>query len=200
MNDHYFSQNPSSAHHEREFETTILGFSMRFHTDAGVFSRNELDPGSRLLIETAGPITGTALDLGCGWGPVGLSLALANPKARFILADVNGRAADLSERNRRANGVINALVMISDGFQAVQGRFDHILTNPPIRAGKQVIYRLFDESYEHLNGGGLLNVVIRKQQGAPSAKAHLEEVFGNCEVIDKSGGYWILRSRKEQAE
>ena len=200
MNEHYYTQSPVSAHHEREIEARVLGHDMRFLTDAGVFSRDELDPGSRLLIETAGEIRGRALDMGCGWGPVGLSLALENPRAEFVMADVNERAVDLSERNRRANGVINAEVILSDGFSSVEGTFDHILTNPPIRAGKQVIYGMFRDAFRFLNAGGLLSVVIRKQQGAPSAKKFLEEVFGNCETIAKSGGYWILRCRKEQAE
>jgi len=200
MNEHYYTRTPVSAHHDRLIETTLLGRQMRFHTDAGVFSRDDVDPGSRLLIESAGPISGRALDMGCGWGPVGLALALDNPDAEFVMADVNERAVDLSERNRRANGVINAEVILSDGFSSVEGTFDHILTNPPIRAGKQVIYGMFRDAFRRLNAGGLLSVVIRKQQGAPSAKKFLEEVFGNCETVAKSGGYWILRCRKEKSE
>ncbi len=197
MADHYFSNNPTSAHHERQIETTLRGKAMRFYTDAGVFSKDEVDPGSRLLIETAAALSGRVLDMGCGWGPVGLSLALANPDAQIVMADINERAAELSERNRRLNGVLNAQIIISNGFEEVDGEFDHVFTNPPIRAGKQTIYAMFDESYRRLHTGGTLNIVIRKQQGAPSAKKHLEEVFGNAEVIDKSGGYWIIRCTKQ---
>ncbi len=196
MADHYFSNSPSSAHHERQIETTLLGREMRFYTDAGVFSKDDVDPGSRLLIESADELSGCVLDMGCGWGPVGLSLALANPNVQFLMADINERAAELSERNRRLNGVLNAQVIVSDGFSGIEGKFDHVFTNPPIRAGKQVIYGMFDESFRRLNSGGTLNIVIRKQQGAPSAKKHLEEVFGNAEVVTKSGGYWIIRSVK----
>lgn len=196
-NDHYFSNAPLSAHNERQITATLLGFEMRFHTDAGVFSRDDVDPGSRLLVESVAPMSGRVLDMGCGWGPVGLSIALKNPECTVLMADVNERAVDLSERNRRTNGVLNASVIQSDAFESVEGEFDHILTNPPIRAGKAVIYGMFDESFRRLRTGGTLNIVIRKQQGAPSAKKHLEEVFGNAEVIAKSGGYWIIRSTKE---
>ena len=200
MNEHYYTRTPVSAHHDRLIETTLLGRQMRFHTDAGVFSRDDVDPGSRLLIESAGPISGRALDMGCGWGPVGLSLALENPGAEFLLADVNERAVELSERNRRLNGVINAQVVESNAFESVEGEFSHILSNPPIRAGKQVIYGMFDEAHNRLLPGGMLTIVIRKQQGAPSAKKHLEELFGNAEVIARGGGYWIIRSVKEASE
>ena len=197
MNDHYYSHTPVSAHHERLIETKILGRDMRFNTDAGVFSRDDVDPGSRLLIDSAGPLTGRVLDLGCGWGPVGLSLALENPKADFLMADINERAVELTERNRRLNGVLNARVIESDAFESIEGQFEHILTNPPIRAGKAVIYGMFDESFSRLTPGGDLTIVIRKQQGAPSAKKHLEETFGNAEIIARGGGYWIIRSVKE---
>lgn len=200
MNDHYYTHNPVSAHHEHLIESTLLGRDMKFYTDAGVFSRDDVDPGSRLLIESMGPLSGRVLDLGCGWGPVGLSLALENPQADILMADVNERAVDLSERNRRMNGVLNACVIASDAFESIEGEFSHVVTNPPIRAGKQVIYGMFDESFRRLLPGGTLTIVIRKQQGAPSAKAHLQELFGNAEVIARGGGYWIIRSRKEQSE
>lgn len=200
MNDHYFTSAPVSAHKERQISVSLLGRDMRFFTDAGVFSRDAVDPGSRLLIESAGPLSGRVLDLGCGWGPVGLSLALNNPSAQIVMADINERAVELSERNRRVNCVLNAQVLSSDGFESILGTFDHILTNPPIRAGKQVIYGMFDESFRRLNEGGALTIVIRKQQGAPSAKKHLTDLFGNAEIIARDGGYWILQSRKELAE
>jgi len=200
MNDHYYTSEPVSAHKERLIETELLGRDMRFYTDAGVFSRDDVDDGSRLLIETAEKLTGRVLDLGCGWGPIGLSLALENPDADFLMVDINERAVELSERNRRMNGVVNARVIASDEFESIEGEFNYILTNPPIRAGKKVIYSMFDESFVHLKPGGTLTIVIRKQQGAPSAKKHLEEVFGNAEIVARDGGFWIIRSRKEQAE
>ncbi len=199
MGEHYFTQNPASAHRERTFETTVCGLTLSFVTDAGVFSKDGLDPGSRLLIETLPPLSGRVLDLGCGWGPIGAALALKNPDARLVLADVNERALALARRNLALNGA-RAEVVESDGFSALGGVFSHVVTNPPIRAGKAVIYALFDEARRRLTPGGTLTVVIRKQQGAPSALKHLEETFGNAEILDRDAGYWIIRARRTDGE
>ena len=113
------------------------------------------------------------------------------------MCDVNERAVQLSNKNIRANRLHNAQAVVSDAFSALEGEFDHVVTNPPIRAGKQVIYAMFDEAYRRLTPGGTLTIVIRKQQGAPSAQKHLLELFGNCETIARGGGYHVLQSRKE---
>ena len=199
MPDYYYTQEPASAHKERSITARALGLTLSFETDAGVFSKNELDPGSRLLIESMGALSGRVLDLGCGWGPVGTFLSLANPDAQLVMSDVNERALDLARRNLKNNGA-TAEVVESDGFAALEGAFDHVVTNPPIRAGKALIYGLFDTAHERLRDGGALTIVIRKQQGAPSALKHLQETFGNAEVIAKGGGYWIIRSVKGKEE
>lgn len=199
MPDYYYTQEPASAHKERSITVRALGLTLSFETDAGVFSKNELDPGSRLLIESLGALSGRVLDLGCGWGPVGTFLSLVNPQAQLVMSDVNERALDLARRNLKNNGA-TAEVIASDGFAALEGTFDHIATNPPIRAGKALIYGLFDTAHERLREGGTLTIVIRKQQGAPSALRHLEETFGNAEVIAKGGGYWIIRSVRGKEE
>ena len=199
MPDYYYTQEPASAHKERSITARALGLTLSFETDAGVFSKNELDPGSRLLIESMGALSGRVLDLGCGWGPVGTFLSLANPQAQLVMSDVNERALDLARRNLKNNGAA-AEVVESDGFAALEGAFDHVVINPPIRAGKALIYGLFDTAHERLREGGALTIVIRKQQGAPSALKHLQETFGNAEVIAKGGGYWIIRSVKGKEE
>lgn len=197
MADHYYTPLPESAHRPRAVQAELLGHALRFETDAGVFSRDAVDPGSRLLIEAMGEVSGRVLDLGCGWGAVGVSLAAANPQARLVLCDVNQRAVELARRNLQANRIGNAEAVVSDAFSALEGSFDHVVTNPPIRAGKQVIYAMFDEAFERLLPGGTLTIVIRKQQGAPSAQKHLLERFGNAETIARGGGYHVIRSRKE---
>ncbi|MDR0929791.1 MAG: methyltransferase, partial [Oscillospiraceae bacterium] len=162
MPDHYFTESPASAHAPQAFSFAFRGHSLRFETDAGVFSRDAVDKGTQLLLEALPEdFTGRALDLGCGWGAVGICMAAAWPGAQVLLTDVNARAAELARQNLRANG-LTAEVMQGDGLSAVPGHFDLIALNPPIRAGKAVVYRLFEESAARLTPDGALLVVIRK--------------------------------------
>ena len=195
MSDHYYTANPASAHDERRVALTALGNALVFTTDAGVFSRDGLDKGTEALLNALPvPMEGRVLDLGCGWGPVGVALGKKYPALEIVMTDINQRAAELARRNLAANGV-QAQVVQGDGFAAVEGSFDAILTNPPIRAGKAVIYALFREARARLNPGGALYIVIRKQQGAPSALKFLREVYDEAEVIDRSGGFHVIRAR-----
>lgn len=200
MNDHYYTQNPTSAHRPGEALVRALGLEMRFETDAGVFSRDGLDAGSRLLLESLPPLEGRVLDLGCGWGAIGVTLALKYPAAQIVLSDINARAVDLARLNIRRLGAVNARVLESDGFEAVSGDFDFIVTNPPIRAGKRVIYEMFSQANSRLRPNGRLYLVIRKQQGAPSALKYLSGLFGDARVIERGGGYWIIQCQKTGGE
>ncbi len=195
-NDHYYTAEPQSASRPAECAFTYRGAALRFQTDAGVFSRGELDPGTRLLLEALPEtMTGDLLDLGCGWGAIGVSLARTWPEARVTMADVNRRALELSRKNAAANGV-RAECVESDGFAALRElRFDAVITNPPIRAGKQVIYRMFADAAGQLKPGGALYLVIRKQQGAESCLRYLGTLFQTTEKLDRSGGYWVIRAR-----
>lgn len=201
MNDQYYTPDPHSASNPQPFNVTVCGKALHFTTDAGVFSRGELDQGTRLLLEALPPLTGTALDLGCGWGAVGVTLACVNEGLRVVMSDVNRRALALAAENARRNGAACETVE-SDGFSALEGRvFDTIVTNPPIRAGKQVIYRMFADAAAHLAPGGALYIVIRKQQGAESAIRYLSGIYEHVEKKDRSGGFWVLcaSSPKEEA-
>ena len=195
MNDHYYTPNPTSAHDEWQIEAEVLGNHLRFTTDAGVFSRDGLDKGTELLLNALPPLEGRVLDLGCGWGAVGVALGAKYPALTIVMTDVNARAVELSRRNLSANGV-KAEVLQGDGFEHVTGSFDAIVTNPPIRAGKAVIYGLFDRARDFLNPGGALYIVIRKQQGAPSALKYLKELYGDAEVIDRGSGFHVIRARR----
>jgi 16S rRNA (guanine1207-N2)-methyltransferase len=197
--DHYFTESPASAHEPREVTLRCGERTLICRTDAGVFSRQRLDPGSALLLEALAKalpadFSDRALDLGCGWGAVGLCLACRFPQAELTLCDVNRRALDLAERNFARNG-LRGTFHLSDGLADVPGEFALIATNPPIRAGKAVLWRLFAESRARLAPGGALFVVIRKQQGAPSALAHLRGLFDAAEVVARGGGYWVIRCR-----
>lgn len=200
MSEQYFTSQPTSLHKYAKFETEILGNCVVFNTDSGVFSKDGLDFGTRTLLEAVPPLYGRILDLGCGWGAVGVSVGKKYPETQIVMSDVNERAMELAKKNLSENGVTNAEVIKSDAMDDVDGTFDFILNNPPIRAGKAVIYKMFDQASERLNPGGALYVVIRKQQGAPSAKAHLQEKFTHVEVIAKEKSYWIIECKKEADE
>ena len=195
MSEHYYTENPQSAHDERLIEVRALGNVLRFTTDAGVFSRGEADPGSVLLLESLPEeMGGEILDLGCGWGVIGISVARKWPAARVTMADVNLRALELSRENAKRNRA-DVVCAESDGMAAFEGRtFDAVITNPPIRAGKQVIYRMFADAAKCLKPGGTLYLVIRKQQGAESCMKYLETVFAEVEKVSKSGGFWVIRA------
>lgn len=197
MGDHYYTEVPGSAHDERAVTVRALGQELTFLTDAGVFSRDGLDRGTELLLEALPALSGRVLDLGCGWGAVGVSLAKRYPACRVTMSDVNRRALDLAAKNAQSNGA-RAQCVQSDGLDAVEGPFDLIVTNPPIRAGKQVIYRLFAQSADRLSPGGALYLVIRKQQGAESAIKYLKTIFSQVDTVEKSGGFWVIRCIKRE--
>ena len=185
----YFDVNPDAAHDIHDLAVVLLGQKMNFYTDAGVFSKKMIDYGSQVLLSTLDFQEGeSVLDVGCGYGPIGLSLAKAQGVV-VTMVDVNERALDLAKKNASRNGV-EAQIFSSDVYEAVEGVFDHVISNPPIRAGKKVVHQVITGSFEHL-------IVIQKKQGAPSAKAKMEETFGNCEIVKKDKGYYILRSEKE---
>lgn len=193
MPDHYFSETPNSAHRPRAFTDSVLGQALTFHTDAGVFSRDGIDTGSRILMEASAPFSGRVLDMGAGWGAVGVSVAKAFPETRVVMAEINSRAIELIHANMRENGVTNAETLATDGYANVSGEYDVILSNPPIRAGKAVIYRMFADARAHLAPGGRMFLVIRKQQGAPSAIKYLKTLYADVDVIEKEAGFWIIR-------
>ncbi|MDD6143104.1 MAG: class I SAM-dependent methyltransferase [bacterium] len=194
-NDHYYTSAPTSAHKEASVEVEYRGHKLHFDTDSGVFSRTELDRGTEVLLDTLEEVSGSVLDMGCGWGIIGVAVGKNWPDTQITMADINQRACALSAANARKNGVA-AEVLESDGYEKVLGRsYDLILQNPPIRAGKAVIYQMFADAARCLNPGGELRLVIRKQQGAPSAITYLRTLFDSVETIEKKSGFWIISCR-----
>ncbi|MGT2547166.1 class I SAM-dependent methyltransferase [Streptococcus milleri] len=192
----YFAENPDAEHDIHELNVQLLGQNMTFLTDAGVFSKKMIDYGSQALLKCLDfHKQESVLDVGCGYGTLGLTLVKAK-EVKATLVDINQRALDLARQNADRNQVL-ATIFQSNIYQNVEGRFHHIISNPPIRAGKQIVHEVIAGSHAHLLDGGDLTIVIQKKQGAPSAKAKMEEVFGNCEILKKDKGYYILRSRKE---
>ncbi|WP_421382635.1 class I SAM-dependent methyltransferase [Bacillus salacetis] len=200
MTNHYYSRTPEVESDPQNVETVLREFKFRFKTDQGVFSKNEIDFGSRLLIDAfkENGVEGPLLDVGCGYGPVGLSMAKSFPERTVHMVDVNERALGLAKENASGNGISNVSIYESSCFENVsENHFSAILTNPPIRAGKSVVHEILADSYDHLAEGGELWVVIQKKQGAASAQKKMEEVYGNAEVAAKKKGYQILKSVKE---
>ncbi|RED54587.1 class I SAM-dependent methyltransferase [Cohnella lupini] len=202
MNDHYYTNKPTSASNRKAFDAMLRGLNLRLTSDAGVFSRDGVDYGSRVLIEHMEiPRDANVLDIGCGYGPIGLIAARLAPQGHVKLIDINERAVELATLNAKANGIHNVSFAQSDIFSGVRSEtFDVILSNPPIRAGKAVVHQLFSESREHLNPGGSIWVVIQNKQGAQSARAKLEEIFGEEEVVEvgKDKGFRLYRCRRKQ--
>ncbi|MEL3962883.1 class I SAM-dependent methyltransferase [Lysinibacillus endophyticus] len=200
MSEHYYSKKPQTESKPRQWKFTLREYSFLFETDTGVFSKSEVDFGSRVLIETfeLPDLNGAILDVGCGYGPIGLSIAKDNPERTVYMMDINERAVSLAKKNAQLNGIQNVRIFESDGLAEVENDLQvaAILTNPPIRAGKDTVFKIYDGAYEKLAQGGELWVVIQKKQGAPSSVVHLEEKFAEVEVVEKKKGYWIIRAKK----
>lgn len=193
----YFTKNPTTKDDIYKFKWNALGEEFVFNTSNSVFSKSAVDFGTMTMIQSfvtnERGFEGSILDLGCGYGPVGVILAKAMSKVKITMLDINERAVKLSEMNAKENKVAEKInVLQSNILENIEEKFDRILTNPPIRAGKETVYSFFDKAYEHLNDGGKLYVVIQKKQGANSAIDKLNSLFGNCETIYKKAGYFIL--------
>lgn len=197
--DHYFTDNRHLAENRKEISFRFWCLDYFFITDNGVFSKDSIDFGTRVMLDTickCDELQDKILDVGCGYGPVGITLKKIYPKKHFEMVDVNPRAVLLAQENAKRNNV-DVTIYESDVYERVNGNtFTDIIANPPIRAGKIVIYKIFEEAHDHLVSGGSLWVVIRKQQGALSAAKKIKEVFGNCDIINREKGYFILRAKK----
>ena len=193
-NEHYFTSRPTSESDPREIVAQLRGKDYRFVTEAGVFSRSKVDRGTRLLIDTLPiPSQGRMLDLGCGYGPVGIVAAREQPGLEVVMVDINQRAVELARINAGLNDVPGVDIRHGEGFSMVPERdFTLIASNPPIRAGKQVMYPLLANAKDHLLPNGTLYVVIRTKQGASSLERHLTTIYSRVDTIAKGGGYRVF--------
>lgn len=181
MSKMYYAENPDAAHDIHELRVDLLGQKMTFLTDAGVFSKKIVDFGSQLLLKCLEVNQGeTVLDVGCGYGPLGLSLAKAYG-VQATMVDINTRALDLARRNAEKNNA-KATIFQSNIYEQVEGHFDHVISNPPIRAGKQVVHEIIEKSKDFLETGGDLTIVIQKNKGLQV----LSPRWRMCLVIVKS--------------
>ncbi|ENN95956.1 methyltransferase small [Methanocaldococcus villosus KIN24-T80] len=195
---HYFSEKPTTKSNIKIIEDILRGKLLKFKTDSGVFSSDKIDKGTKILVESVEVNKNDEiLDLGCGYGVIGI--ALADEVKSVLMSDINRRALKLAKENIKLNNLSDKYidVVYSDLFNNINKRFDKIITNPPIRAGKEVLNRIIGEGKDYLKDGGEIWLVIRTKQGAKSLANYMEEIFGNVETVEIKGGYRVLKSKKQ---
>lgn len=195
---HYYTNNTDLKSDETIIQFRYKNKNVLLKSDYGVFSKEKVDYGSRVLLDNVllNEQQKKLLDVGCGYGTLGVSLKIDNPWLRVDMVDVSERAVHLSNESIQLNHLSNIKAYQSNIYENVNDTFDVIVTNPPIRAGKKVVLEILEKSYIFLNEDGIIYVVIQKKQGAPSAKKKLEEIFENCEIVKRDKGYYVLKSRK----
>lgn len=194
---HYYTDNSQLASSPRSFDYYFDNEKFIFTTDNGVFCKENVDYGSYLLIKNTfrQALGNRLLDLGCGWGPVGIIIKRFNPDIEVTAVDVNLRAVELTNLNAVQNKTLIKACLCTD-ILTLNLLFDSIILNPPIRAGKVVIYDLYDKAYHTLRENGSLYIVIQKKQGASSSVNKLSELFKTVTVLDREGGYWVIQAIK----
>ena len=198
---HYFKDDPNLASNIKTITYEVNGLTMNLFTDNGVFSKGKVDEGSLAFLKVILPLDlgDNILDLGCGYGTIGLTLAVAKKEARVTLADINTRALTLCRKNADAYNLSQRVTILqSDIYTKIEGKYDSIVINPPIRAGKSVTYKMYEEAKQYLIDGGSLLIVIRKAQGAESASKYIESIFGNVKLLDRHKGYHIYQAVKSK--
>ncbi len=195
---HYFTDNRELTKNRKDLSFRFSCFNLTFVSDNGVFCKDYIDEGSIVLLNVLNKnaLGKKILDVGCGYGTIGITLKKCFPDSQIDMVEINPRAMELAILNAKKNNC-DVNIFESDVYSNVSDiDYTDIVTNPPIRAGKKVIYKIFEEAYDHLSDEGTLWVVIRKNHGAQSAKSFIESKFGNCEIIHKDKGYYILKSVK----
>ncbi len=195
---HYFDPQKDAPHSYKKVEAEFESQKFSFLTDSHVFSREAVDFGSSLLISAILKYEKNRklrlLDLGTGIGVVGIVLAALRPGFELVMSDINERALALAKKNSAILKNKKPAIILSDGLRNIDGEFDLIAFNPPIRAGKETVYRLYHEAAAQMTTKGVLYVVIRVKQGANTTKKELERCFLVVEVIERSKGYRVFRA------
>ena len=198
MTEHYFSEKPVSIGKKEIISDIIRGVAVEFIVEPGVFSRRKIDPGTKLLLETAIiPKEGIVLDVGAGYGVIGITIAKLNPKLKVYMVDINKRAVKLCKINAKLNNVADRVIVLHGNLYDPLPKniaFDMIISNPPYSAGFQVVEKLVKEAYQKLKKEGTIQLVVRK--GEKKLKRILEETFGNTKILASKSGYKVILSVK----
>ena len=196
---HYFTKNPTTPSKERTITYKINGLTINLTSDTNVFAKNGIDTGTLTLLKVITRLinTGKVLDIGCGYGVIGLTLASLIPDIQVVCSDINLRAVSLTKKNARALELSERVTSLqSNLYENIEGNFDYVVTNPPIRAGKKVLDEIYTGAYQRLNTGGALYLVVRRKQGAESTVRRLKEIFSHVDVLNKDKGYWVISATK----
>lgn len=194
---HYFKNDSSIKERDIKIPFTYQGNSFLFESNNGIFSKDEIDVGSKTLLDELMKLQlyGKLLDVGCGYGLLGVVLKKNNPELDVMMVDVNDRAVELALLNAKNNG-IKAKIKYSDSYSIINEKFDWIISNPPIRAGKIVVNEILTGAINYLDDGGSLVIVMRKSHGAKSAIALLESVFKEVSILKRNKGFYVIKANK----
>lgn len=197
MSNQYFENNVNLESNEIIIPYYFRGQKFNFITDNGVFSKKEVDFGSSLLLQTVTLDDGDrVLDVGCGYGVIGLVIAKVKPQSLVDMIDINERSIRLSCKNKTLNKIENVEIFVSNIYQNIVKKYDVIVSNPPIRAGKKIVHEIASKSFEFLNEDGTFWCVIQKKQGAESMLKLLIQIYQKVEIVEKDKGYWIIKAKK----
>jgi 16S rRNA (guanine1207-N2)-methyltransferase len=199
VSEHYFSKNPTSPEKRGLIKCTLRGIGLEFLTASGIFSYKRIDNGTRLLVGSMVlPDEGCFLDLGCGYGVVGVTAALLNSCLEVTMTDVNSRAVVLAAENAVRNNAMNITTRLGNLYEpVVNAKFETIVTNPPISAGiARVVEPIIVNASAHLKIGGSLQLVVQSNKGGRTIAALIEKAFGEAQILARGGGYRVLRGVK----
>ncbi len=197
ITEHYFVSEPKSKERFGLVRAALCGKNYEFLTASSVFSKTKIDLGTRLLIESMVlPKNGYALDIGCGYGAVGIVAAKLNPKLWVIMTDVNMRAVRLAKKNLELNKITNAEVRYGFFYEPVQDfRFNCVLSNPPVSAGMDTVRTIVKQAPKVMADKATFQMVIRSKIGAKALPELFCETFGDCEVLARESGFRVLMAQ-----
>jgi len=200
MGDHYFSSSPKSEANYSLIRAKFFDKNFEFITASSIFSKRRIDTGTQLLIKSMIlPEKGTILDIGCGYGAVGIAAASFNSKLQVYMTDINTRAISLTKKNIEKNKIINAKAQYGHLYEPVKDlKFDCILSNPPVSAGMETVKNIITQAPKNMQTGATFEMVIRSKIGAKTFPELFTNTFGNCTIISRESGFRVLLGKIDQ--